>query len=387
MRTGFALLMGLHGLIHLLGPAKAFGWATVSQLRQPISPLGGVLWLVAALVLLGAALAFVAGAGWWWWFAGAGVSLSQILIVLHWHDARFGTLANLVVAVPLVLLATDARAGSFRSRFARDGAALLARSAGATAKTVTEADLAPLPPLMQTYLRRVGAVGRPAVRNLRVVFDAQMRSAADAPWMPSTASQVEGFAPAAPARLFHMRASRSGVPFDVLHEYVEGAATFQVRIVGVFPVVDKSGPALTHDETVTLMNDVLVLAPAAVLDLPFTFEAAAPDAPGNPARPRTLRATFRNAGFVVAATLTFDPAGDLVGFVSADRAHDREGGAALWSTPISAYAVVDGIRLGTRGDANWIDATGEWTYGRFVVRSIAYNLTSTAEQERLPSSF
>jgi hypothetical protein len=384
MRTGFALLLGLHGLIHLLGPAKAFGWANVSQLRQPISPLGGVLWLVAAVVLLGAAVAFVAGAGWWWWFAGAGVSLSQILIVRHWHDARFGTLANLAVAVPLVLLAADARAASFRSRFARDGAALLARSAGATAKTVTEADLAPLPPLMQTYLRRVGAVGRPAVRNLRVVFDAQMRSAVDAPWMPSTASQLELFAPGAPAPWFHMRASRSGVPFDVLHEYVEGAATFQVRIVGLFPVVDKSGPAITHDETVTLMNDILVLAPAAVLDLPFTFEADAPDAP---AHPRTLRATFRNAGFVVAATLTFDPAGDLVGFVSADRAHDREGGAALWSTPISAYAVVDGIRLGTRGDANWIDATGEWTYGRFVVRSIAYNLTSAAEQERLPSSF
>jgi hypothetical protein len=68
-----------------------------------------------------------------------------------------------------------------------------------------------------------------------------------------------------------------------------------------------------------------------------------------------------------------------VGFVSGDRSHDREGGAALWSTPISAYAEVDGIRVGTRGDANWIDATGEWTYGRFVVRSIAYNLTSAIE--------
>jgi len=76
----------------------------------------------------------------------------------------------------------------------------------------------------------------------------------------------------------------------------------------------------------------------------------------------------------VTATLTLDSAGDLVGFVSSDRAHDREGGPARWSTPISGYAEVDGVRVGTHGDANWIDPSGEWTYGRFVVRSIAYNV-------------
>ena len=143
------------------------------------------------------------------------------------------------------------------------------------------------------------------------------------------------------------------------------AATFRVRIAGVFPMVDKHGPGITHDETVTLMNDVLVLAPAAVLDLPFSFETTGE---------RTLRATFQNAGFTVAAALTFDAAGDLVGFVSADRTHDREEGAAEWSTPISGYRIVDGIRIGARGDANWIEPSGEWTYGRFEIASIADNV-------------
>ena len=57
-----------------------------------------------------------------------------------------------------------ARPRSFRSRFARDRAALLARPVP-PAPVVTEADLAPLPPLMQRYLRRVGSVGRPRVHN------------------------------------------------------------------------------------------------------------------------------------------------------------------------------------------------------------------------------
>lgn len=77
----------------------------------------------------------------------------------------------------------------------------------------------------------------------------------------------------------------------------------------------------------------------------------------------------------MSAVLTFDGAGDLVGFVSTDRAHDREGGVAKWSTPISEYHQIDGIRISTHGDANWIEPSSEWTYGRFEITSIAYNVT------------
>jgi hypothetical protein len=362
MRFVLASLIALHALLHLLATAKAFGWAEVNQLRAPITGTAGALWLVAAVLLLIAAAGVGLGARWWWYPALPGVVLSQALIVSAWSDGKFGTLANVIIAIPLLVVALDSRASSFRSRFAHDRDVLLAR-ATRPAPLVTDADLAPLPPLMQTYLRRVGAVGRPRVRNLRVIFTAQMRGSATAPWMQATATQYEFFD--RPARLFHMNATRAGVPFDVLHEYVDGAATFRVRIAGLYPMVDKQGPGITHDETVTLMNDVLVMAPAAVLELPFTFETTGD---------RTLRATFRNAGFTVSAALTFDAAGDLVGFISADRAHDREGGAASWSTPISGYRVVDGIRVGARGDANWIEPTGEWTYGRFEIASIAYNV-------------
>lgn len=364
MRIAFALLIGLHGLIHLLGPAKAFGWAPVAALRAPISPLGGALWLLAALLLVGAAVAFAFGARGWWWLGLPGLVLSQGLIIHAWGDARFGTLANVVLAVPLLLLALDTRPGSFRVRFARDTAELLARPAR-PAPLVTEADLAGLPSLMQTYLRGVGAVGRPHVRNLRVVFKARMRGAAKDPWMPATATQYEFFDP--PARLFHMNATRGGLPMDIYHRYVESAATFQVRIAGLFPVVNRGGPFLTRAETVTLMNDIVVMAPAAVLDLPFTWETTGE---------RSLRATFTNAGNTVAATITFDAAGDLVGFVSTDRPPDDTPAARdiPWSTPISGYRQVDGLRVGALGQANWVASTGEWTYGEFEIRAIAYNV-------------
>lgn len=283
--------------------------------------------------------------------------------MMVWRDAKFGTVANALILIPLILAMLDTRASSFTSRFARDRVAMFAR-ATPPSTVVHESDLAVLPELMQKYLRVMGVVGRSRVRNFRVTFRAQMRSSATSPWMESTATQYEFIH--SPARLFHMNASRGGIPFDVYHRYVDDAATFEVRIAGVKSMVNRHGAGLTNDETVTLMNDVLVMAPAAVLDLPFAFETTSA---------RTVRATFLNAGYRVTAILTFDEGGDLIGFQSADRTHDREEGAAIWSTPISGYRYIDGIRVGAFGNANWIESSGEWTYGRFQITSIAYNVS------------
>ncbi|MBK8232840.1 MAG: hypothetical protein IPK72_20220 [Candidatus Eisenbacteria bacterium] len=252
VRIAFAAFMLLHGLMHLVGPTKAFGWAQVSQMRTPVSPAAGVCWLVSAVLLGVAAVGWAARAPWWWYLALPGVLLSQGLILTAWGDARLGTVANLIIAVPLLVTALDTRPSSFRSRFDRDHRALLAGET-ALAPLVTEADLAPLPPLMQEYLRRMGVVGRPHVRSLCVTFKAQMRSSATSPWMQATATEYAFFAH--PARLFHMKAVRAGIPMDLFHRYVDGAATFQVRVAGLVPVVDKGGAEITNDETVTIMND------------------------------------------------------------------------------------------------------------------------------------
>ena len=275
---------------------------------------------------------------------------------------RFVLLALAFIA--LLVLTHDLWPWSFAARFRRDVHALLARPLR-PAPPVTDADLAPLPPLVQAYLRRVGAVGRPRVRNAHIRFHADMRFGPDDPWMPSSVDQYEFYDP--PARLFCLKATRGGVPFDVYHRYVGDEATFRVRLLGLVPIVNQRGPLLTKSETVTLLNDVVILAPAAVLDLPMTWETTGE---------RTVRATLSNAGHTVSAELTFDDAGDLVGFLSHDRAeHSGKAVRAMpWSTPLSAYRDVDGIRLASKGDANWIAPEGEWTYGRFEVTGIEYNV-------------
>lgn len=64
----FATLVLLHGLIHLMGFAKAFKLAQISQLVQPISKPFGAIWGVAAvLFLVAAVLIFIKKESWWCW--------------------------------------------------------------------------------------------------------------------------------------------------------------------------------------------------------------------------------------------------------------------------------------------------------------------------------
>jgi hypothetical protein len=92
----FAVVLILHGLIHLLGFAKAFGFAELPQLTQPISPPFGVLWLIAGLLFLVAAGSLFLWPRWWWVIGACAIVVSMLVIVAVWTDAKFGALVNLV---------------------------------------------------------------------------------------------------------------------------------------------------------------------------------------------------------------------------------------------------------------------------------------------------
>lgn|SRR5688572_20578990 len=98
MLIGFALLLVLHGLIHVLGFAKAFGLADLPQLREPISVMGGLVWLAAGLLFVASAVALFAWQRAWWAVAAAAVVISVIAIAFSWNDAKFGLIANGLVA-------------------------------------------------------------------------------------------------------------------------------------------------------------------------------------------------------------------------------------------------------------------------------------------------
>ncbi|MBS1522442.1 MAG: hypothetical protein JST50_15690 [Bacteroidetes bacterium] len=97
MKIVFIALMILHGIIHSMGFFKAFRIADLAQLVHPIPKSSGVLWLVACLLFIFAAILFSVNRQSWWIFSALALILSQYLIINDWNDAKFGTAANLII--------------------------------------------------------------------------------------------------------------------------------------------------------------------------------------------------------------------------------------------------------------------------------------------------
>ena len=125
MKYLLTLLLLFHGLIHLMGFTKAFNFAAVSQLTQPISKPAGALWGLSALLFTIATVLFFMKKDGWWMGAIAAAVLSQILIFSSWQDAKFGTIVNLMVLVAAVIGMGTSR---FHSSYENEVSAGLHRS-------------------------------------------------------------------------------------------------------------------------------------------------------------------------------------------------------------------------------------------------------------------
>ncbi len=103
-RIILASFMALHGLIHLMGFLKAFNLAEIRELTLRISKTGGLLWLLCAVLFSAAAMLLAFGRGQWPVIAVPALALSQIMVVLSWKDAKFGTIANVLILVGIILI-------------------------------------------------------------------------------------------------------------------------------------------------------------------------------------------------------------------------------------------------------------------------------------------
>lgn len=365
MRIAFAILLASHALIHMMGFLKAFGIARLARLTQPISRPVGLVWLASTVLLLVATAALFAAPRGFWIVGAVAVAVSQVAIVTSWRDARFGTLANVVVLAAIVYGAVTwgpfGLRGEYEARTARGISRLTPQG------PVTEAELAALPAPVQRYLRYVGVVGQPHVRGFRVRFTGRIRSGPDAAWMSFTGEQHSFMAP--PTRLFSMQAKMHGLPVEVLHAYDEGGARMRVKPLSLVPIVDAKGPEFTRTETVTLLNDMCIMAPAALVDPAIRWKEI--DA-------HSVEATYTVGPHSIRAVLIFDDTGALVNFWSDDRPSLAPDGVTFvpqrWSTPVGEYRAQGPVRLASKGEARYRAPSGEYAYIEFDGLEVSYDL-------------
>ncbi len=355
----FAFILFVHGLIHFMGFAKAYNYSNITQITKDISKTNGTFWLLTSILFLAAIVLFLLKKESWPYVAAVAAVISQILIITVWKDAKFGTIANIMML--LVAFATWS-SQRFESTFSKDVKTHLLSTKNIQTDLLTEADIQSLPLPVQKYMHYCAVVNKPKVKNMKVVFDGEMRDKGK-DFFKFTSVQYNFFEN--PTRLFFMKGKKFGISVPGYHCYQNVTATMQIKLFGLINVVNIKGEIMNKAETVTVFNDMCLMAPATLIDKRIEWTAI---------DSLSTKATFTNGAYKITATLYFNEQGELVNFTSDDRsAIDLK--RYRFSTPVKDYAEIYGINIWKYGEAVWHYPDGEFVYGKFYLKSIEYNVT------------
>lgn len=97
-----SLLMFLHGSVHLVGTAKGYGY-NIPQLTHNISGVVGSCWLITAFLFITASILLVMRKELWFLVASMGLIASQLLIILNWADAKWGSVVNIIILLAVLV--------------------------------------------------------------------------------------------------------------------------------------------------------------------------------------------------------------------------------------------------------------------------------------------
>lgn len=103
LRVLLAVLLMFHGMVHFTGLARAFLPAHVPIFKTYINKSTGLDWALAGTFFVLSGLLLLLNNEYWWGVGGIAILISQVLIVFNWHDARFGTVANVILAIAVYI--------------------------------------------------------------------------------------------------------------------------------------------------------------------------------------------------------------------------------------------------------------------------------------------
>jgi uncharacterized membrane protein len=356
----FIFIILIHGLIHFMGFAKAYNYGNITQITKDISKPNGLVWFLIAILFVLATLLLLLKKESWLYIAIVAAIISQILIISVWKDAKFGTIVNIIVlVVAIISYATH----HFEMGFKADVKRHIAQTNFSNNHILTEADIVSLPIPIQKYIRYAGALNKPKVRNMKIVFDGEMRDKGKN-FFKFRSVQYNFFHN--PTRLFFMKATMYGVPVPGYHCYQNATATMQIKLLGLFDVVNIKGTEMNKAETVTVFNDMCLMAPASLIDKRIVWTAI---------DSLSAKATFTNGVNKITATLFFNEIGLLINFISDDRYAVTDMKQYRFSTPVKDYALINEINIWKYGETIWHYPDGEFVYGKFTLKSIEYNVT------------
>lgn len=367
-RLIFAFIVFGHAFIHLLGFVKAWDIAPVPRLSgrtlfavsdRSVKGLG-VFWLTAFLGFTVSTIAFLLQLSWWWLAAACSVVVSQLLIVMYWRDARFGTIVNLVI-IPAILAAYAD--WNFQRNVNAEVTEMLKNSVADRSEVVTGNMLRGLPYCVRKWLEHSNSVGKERIRSVRLRQTGIMRTKPESSWMPTIAEQY--FVVDTPA--FIWKAEIQPAPLVFLSgrdRYEGGKGQMLIKLYSFFTVADSKGKEVDQGTMVRYLAETIWF-PSAALNNYISWEAIDSS---------SARATMTLGDVSATGTFSFTREGDVKGFEA--RRYGEFGGEyslETWSIAMTGYKEFQGIRIPNKSEVTWKLKLGDFTWFKLEITELEYN--------------
>lgn len=360
-KTIFSIILLIHGLIHFLGFLKAFEIGNVTQLTVGISRPSGIIWLIVAALFLITALTYVMNYNLWPVFAMIAVVVSQILIITVWNDAKFGTIANLII-----LLAALPALGNvmFNDKVGAEHEELLERVSQPPDRTLNEEDFQHLPDIVQSWLKNSGVPGKPDVTFVRLKQTGKMKTSPEGKWMEFNA--VQYFDTKRPA--FNWSVNVRMMPLVHLSgrdKLTNGQGEMIIKLLSLINVVNEKKNEKINSGTMLRYLGEICWFPAAALNEYVSWEEI---------DEFSAKATLAIDGEEVSGIFRFSENGEMKSF-EAERYYGGGQDAALqrWVVETVESSTFDGYRVPGKSSVTWKLPEDDFTWLQLEITDLEVN--------------
>ena len=283
----------------------------------------------------------------------------------RWLKVGAATAGGVAVGTMTVAAIAAARWNNATER-AVDRLASTATNPDGITETFSLDQLVGLPVPVSRYFTFALSPDQPLIRNARIQWEGEFRSAPNAAWKGFTALQhftvrPPGFVWDATIRMIPLLRVR------VRDGYVGGQGTMLGKVAALIPVVDqRSTPEMAAGALSRYLGEAVWLPTALLPNAGVSW---------TPVDDATARATLTDGTTTVSADFHFAPTGEIVG-LSMTRYRDVDGRGV--PTPFEAtlrggYRRVGGMMIPVEGEVAWLLPDGRFAYWRGRPMAVDYD--------------
>lgn len=361
MKTAFLIILFLHGIIHILGFIKAYGFTEVSQLSREIPKSLGSLWLLCAILFFAVFILVIFNRSWWPFFAISAVILSQTLIFIYWENAKFGTIINIIILLVIIPALGKYHFDKLVQKEARE---LLSDITETTPEMISKNDFAHLPGIVQKWMENSGIEGTPKMVSVRLKQKGEMKTKPDGRWMSFTAKQY--FDVETPAFVWTARVnSFPGIHLSGRDKLYGGEGEMQIKLLSLIKVVDEGKNEKVNSGTMLRFLGEICWFPAAALNKYIFWEEV---------DVTSAKATFSLNNKEVSGLFTFTKNGEFYSF-EAERYYGggEDANKEKWLVEALSYKEFEGIKLPYKSKVTWKLPEGDFNWLNLEITELEYN--------------